>query len=395
MYGNYKTEEFKKFYEVDYLRKSSLEVTVIDNGVVLPLKKSPPGGPLMGYGGVIDKNREYVMMSAQIGKGDTADRFIGAYEYDTTDECYSDETVIYIGAFPDHWGHFIVDMSYRFWYFIKNQNDYKIVYCSEEKEIYGVYLEFFNLLGIDKSRLVRVSKPTRYKNIIIPEPAYMACDYYTLDFRSVYEKLISEVEKEIFTAYDKIYMSRGHFKDANKKEVGESDVEKAFLDNGFKVLYMEELSLKEQIFYISHAKVVAALSGTLCHNIIFAKKDTELLILNKTNIINTHQVLINKMCDIDVKYIDVYHEPYKRFPVSYGGGPFWINANSLKAFFNDNNMTFTYVGVKKRLLYFLKYTSMCCQIELYRLYSKIYYKLCNYKWIIIPLRKVKNLLSSI
>jgi hypothetical protein len=139
--------------------------------------------------------------------------------------------------------------------------------------------------------------------------------------------------------------------------------------------------------------VVAALSGTLCHNILFAGADTELLILNKTHIINTHQVLINQLVGVPVTYVDVYKEPFKHFPVSYGGGPFLLDSKALKSYFEDKQLK--YYPERKSVVFAnrLIYTKMCLSIKIYKIYEKNYYKLCKHKFIIGVLRKVKTMVS--
>lgn len=381
--------DFLEFASKDYCRNEKLNAYHIDLGVVLPLKKSSPGGPLMGYGGVLDQNGEYVMASAQIGKGDTLPRFIGKYEYDKAVEQYYDEVVIYIGAFPNHWGHFLVDMAYRFWYFKECTIPYRIVYCSENAEIAGVYLEFLSLLGISGDRLLRISVPSRFKQIIVPEQGYMACEYYTNEYREVFKTIIGNLPTVLDNSYEKIYMSRAHFSDAQKKEIGEKSIEDNFERNGYKILYMEELSFPEQAFLINHAKKVAALSGTLCHNMLFAGQDTELIILNKTHFINTHQVLIDQMMNIKVYYVDVYLEPFKKFPVSYGGGPFLLDSRKLSVFFHENQMGLKSEKWYRRLANKLIYIWLCTKVILYKRYETTYYTLCKYPYIIGALRKLR------
>lgn len=391
MYSNKYTEEFLKFASKDYRKKEKLVAKCVDRGVVLPLKKSEPGGPLMGYGGVLDENGEYVIESAQIGKGDTLDRFIGKYEYDKSIEEQSNEVVVYIGAFPYHWGHFLVDMAYRLWVFLENKEKYKIVYCSEHFEIQGVFLEFFEMLGIKSEQLFYVKKPTRFKKIIIPQAGYMACDYFTKEYYMVFQRITRNIMETGLTPYEKVYMSRGHFQDAHKKEIGEKNIEYNFRKNGFQILYMEELSLTEQIYYINHCKIAAALSGTLCHNILFAGEGTELIIINKTHIMNTHQVLIDQMMGIQVTYIDVYKEPYKHFPVSYGEGPFLLDSRRLMRYFEEHQMKFYPEGKEVVFMDRLIYTKMCLGIVAYKLFERTYYKLCRHKMIIGILRKIKKL----
>lgn len=388
LYKNKYSEEFIEFESKDYLKKDSLKTIIVKDGMILPLKKVH-GGPLMGVGGVLDQSGNYVEQSAQIGKGDTLPRFCGKYDYDENNVAYLDETVIYIGAFPMHWGHFLVDMAYRFWYFDECASINKVVYCSEKDEISGVYAEFLALLGIPGDKLFRITIPTRVREIIVPEQGYMACDYFTIEYKDVFKKVVASVREDSLVSYDKVYMSRGHFKDAKAKEIGERNIEKNFAENGYKILYMEELSLWEQIFYINHAKKIAALSGTLCHNVVFANPEAELIILNKTHIINTHQVLIDQMMDINVYYVDVYIEPFRKFPVSYGEGPFWVSCSKLKDFFGDNGMLLNNEGIFTKMKNGVKYITMCIGIVLYDLYSRLYYKICEFPVIIKMLRKIR------
>lgn len=395
MYKNSYTESFKQFASKDYLRRKKLEIKRVKKGLVLPLKVSEAGGPLLGYGGVLDSNGEYVMESAQIGKGGTADRFVGKYDFDPHKVVYSDEEVIYIGALPLHWGHFLVDMVYRFWVFndIQNENK-KIVYCANGQNFKGPQLEFIKMLGIDEKRLFRIDKPTCFKEVDVPEPAYMACDYYTIDYRNIFTRVVNNLDSISLQSYEKIYLSRGHFRKAKRSEIGEKHIEDNFLRNGFHVLYMEELSLKEQIFYITSSKVIAALSGTLCHNIMFANPNTTLILLNKTHLINTHQVLINQAVGCKVVYVDVYKEPFKKFPKSYGSGPFLLEEDSLEKYFVDQGMK-----IKKKPFYmrwndFARYVYVCIrqsmQEKMEQLYSDIYHWTCRHPFIINKLRLLKK-----
>lgn len=400
MYPNNYTKEFRQFAQKDYRRNEKLSIKVVENGLVLPLKVSETGVPLLGYGGVLDSSDNYVMESAQIGKGDTADRFIGKYEYDHHKVEALDEEVIYIGALPIHWGHFLVDMTYRFWIFDSEQfSNIKIIYCTNKSYFQSVQLEFMKMLGIDSGRLYPVEKPTRFSKIYIPEQGYMACDYFTREYRNTFSVLVNNCPQLKLKPYEKIYLSRGHFRKAQKSEIGEKHIEDNFVANGFQVLYMEELSLAEQVFYISHCKEVAALSGTLCHNILFANSKVTLIILNKTHLINTHQVLINQMIGCKVVYIDLYVEPFKHIPSSYGSGPFLLGDKNLQKYFVDNNMYFRRKSKMRSYYDFMVYIKMCLKLKLKTFFSDLYistyYKLCRHKLIILPLRFTKNALNQI
>ena len=114
--------------------------------------------------------------------------------------------------------------------------------------------------------------------------------------------------------------------------------------NGYKVIAPEKCTLRELIFYIHNCKEFVSLSGTIPHNIVFARKETRCVIINKTYRINTIQLLLNNLADCNVVYIDAH---ISLLPVSPGSGPFMIavNDNMIK-FAKDRNFRIKKVYIK-------------------------------------------------
>lgn len=398
---------------MSFLRQDKLHIKKVMNGLILPLKPSESGVPLFGIGGVLDDKGEYVPESAQIGKGDTADRFNGSYPFEEADVEEYDEDVIYIGAFVPHWGHFLLDVADRLWVFTdaadkghpSEEEDLpglltetgKVVYCSNGESIDGVFLDFMKALGVSSERLLRITKPSRFRNVFIPEQAYMACAYYTDEYRRVFETVKKNQNYEGLVSREKIYLSRAHFKRAKEKEIGEKRIEENFNANGFKSIYMEELSLREQVFYLSHAKQIAALNGTPCHNIVFGSPETELIVLDKTSLPNTHQKILEEMTGCKTAYIDVYREPFRHFPMSYGEGPFFLDAVYLRPLFRKRGMIFQAPGKAERFRGFLKYSFRCIGMKSRKTassaYAGAYRKLSGVEWIIKPLRALRRMVQ--
>ena len=359
------TENFKNQLEHSYYLGRKLNTITVKDGIFLSWKRPYSSTPLHGIGGVVDSSDNYVYESASIAYGDTKDRFIGTYEYDKNDIPFVNDTVVYLGLFFRHWGHFLLDFVPRLWFFLDNTFQYDIVYTTNQYEISGNYLEFLNLLGIDNSRLHCIKKPTRFSTIIIPELSYISGGYYSDEFLMIFDRVKKNALSKIdhHPVYEKLYFSRKQLK--NKKEFGESGIENAFAQNDYKLLYMEQLSLKEQIYYVANANSIAAISGTLCHNILFASKNTELIIINKTKRINGHQVIINQAKGNPVIYVDVYIEPYKKFPISYGMGPFWISNRSheLACLFEERNISYRKDTIIITGVNFLRYSYLCFFIK--------------------------------
>lgn len=354
-------ESYHKFSNINYGLEKELKVEKFEDGFILPANNSyNPYHTLWGTGGVLDKNKNYVENSAQFGYN-MSDRLYGKYDFEDNDLVISDDKVIYLNYFNPHWGHYLIDIIGRLWYFIENDIlDYKIAYTCKKginDPIKGNYLELLNLIGIDESKLIMVNEVMRFKEIIVPESSIYPGKYYTKEYKSIFDKIV-ENSKVTFSNDKKIYCSRSQFKVANRKEIGEEKIEKVFNENGYQSVFLEKMTLKEQIAAINSAKEIACVSGTLPHNILFSRNNPKLIILNKTYLINSHQFLVNDVVNADVSFVDA-HISIK--PVLYGLGPFIMTiTDNFKAYCKDNNLkcdeAVNYrIDLKTKMWYYIRY----------------------------------------
>lgn len=103
-----------------------------------------------------------------------------------------------------------------------------------------------------------------------------------------------------------IYFTRRQLGNKIPMEIGEKEIEDLFRKNGYLVVAPEKCSLLEQIMLIRESSKVACLSGTLPHNMMFAKDGAELCILRKTNKPNYRQVDVNAIRNLKVVNIDAH-----------------------------------------------------------------------------------------
>ena len=168
-----------------YKREEKLSCLECENGLILP-RIIDGATPIWGKGGVCDSENKFVHLSEY--HGGWAEH--GGY-YDWTDEEYLDDTVVYFGVFFNHWGHFLVDLIGRMWYCIQHQiSEIKVAYLGEE-DPKGNFLEFFELLGIQREQLIRITKPTRCRKVIVPEFSCRPCVWYTDEYQSIFDTVIS------------------------------------------------------------------------------------------------------------------------------------------------------------------------------------------------------------
>lgn len=378
----------------DFLNDKKLSAKLYKNAYVLP-RKQIGKYPYVGLGGCLDCNKNFIPESADYDLPESyipdiplsKYKFGGLYEFTNYD--YIDENVIYIGLCQLQWGHFLIDCIQRLWFLVNNSCNYKIVFSGiinkPEYTLKGNYLELLELFGIKKNQIIVISNPTKFKSVIVPEQSIWPGKWYTKEYVQIINQITQNTKKtfcDTVSPFKKIYLSRLNFGESQKKEIGEENIQSVFSENGYKVIYPEQLSLKEQIYYLNGADRIATICGTLSHNILFAKDGIELVYLSKSSIINTYQYNINQIKNATITWIDIYREPFKKFPLSIGTGPFWlIYNNNLKRYAYDNNFNIRLVKNDNR---YIRYFMMCVrtiichvihQFKLVLSKTKIYEKL--------------------
>ena len=329
MYSNYNFYTYKNF-KVNYLnQKKQLSIKEYDDSIIVPVNCSEALG-----GGVIAENA-FVENTGRrkLGAGYTNYKHV----FVNPDE-KQDITVLYIGYLNYHFGHMIVDSSIRLWAIDKYKYD-KIAYISSDKgELPTYYQELFIALHIQPEKMLRVDKITRFKKVCVPDLSYLVNVYVSEEFCKPFNDVIHSLANEFKDkyCYNKIYFSRTHFvKKNNLMQYGEVVIEKIFEQNGFKVLYPEELKLHETIYYMQNCSILATGVGTLSHNIIFARDKIELILLNRyENTYLMHQVPIDMVKKANVTVIDIFSRlSEKNFSYVY------LN-NKLKKFLIENKMKY-------------------------------------------------------
>jgi putative transferase len=357
-------KDFEKLINKSYLSEKELQVEYVKRGIVLPPKaletklsnKVGLQKALHGKGGVVDSDGNYVELSAQKAVG-MRNRVDGSYKFNHNDLVIRNEKVIYLNYFIKQWGHFLLDVVGRLWYPLLKDSETKLVYTcytGTETKIEGNYLEFLELLGIDKSRLILINYPTQFDEIIIPESSILPGAYYTKEYKSLFTSVISNIELDNNELDNKkIYCSRSRLDLAKGKEIGESAIEEIFQRNGFTSVYMETMSLTEQIKTLLSAKSIVLTSGSLAHNLLFVNKEVDVFILNKTYRVNLHQFLINEISEATITFVDIYRSP---LPILYGYGPFLMDITKPFAnFLEDNKFIYDAGTVLSKRDYFRYY----------------------------------------
>jgi len=326
-----KAEWLKKMYESPMEVRESLELWQGQNATVLPLRETRGEGLLFGRGGVLDAQGQYVSLSGF----DT--RIWHGYPFENPE--YRDEKVVYCGYLVNHWGHFLVEAVNRLWYALKNDPTIdKYVFFvdeNEERTIKGNYKEFFQLLNIWE-KLELVNKPTTFREVIVPELSFFCMRYYSQSYLDIFDTIAANANvAPDWQPLEKIYFTRSHFAKGNNYDFGLESLDSFFTNNGFSLLAPETVTLSQMIFYIRNASEIATISGSVHHNMLFAKNGTKLTIVERLVINIDYQVSINRMRALQATSIDANFHLY---PVDTCG-PYVVGCNQiLERYISDQNM---------------------------------------------------------
>lgn len=246
--------------------------------------------------------------------------------------------MVWLGYLWDFWGHFLSDSISRLWFLLK-ETRLKCCYISSDE----TFLECFNLFGLSSDRMIRITRPTQFKKVIIPDISFCYYDYCYTEYKQTIEKIRKTVNPE---GINKVYLSRSNYGGT----FGENLLEEIFKKEGFKIFYPELLSIKDQISIMKGAKIVAGISGTAMHNVLFSEDGIKCINLNRSDTISKMQCAIDEMKDLDAVYIDVFQNI---LPIASSAQPYLVGVTpQLLNFFKDNEINFRYKNGRFKNIYY-------------------------------------------
>lgn len=334
-YVNQETKKLGEAFEVEHCGDISYET--LEGGVVLVPDFAQRNllDVLRGRGGVCRADGSFVQGSWANFDGKNFSIHDGQNCVVADEINYIDEEVIYLGYFSaPFWayGNYILDVISRFWVYL-NQFDKKVKACYVSDGKSNLVLELARLFGLSKDNLIEIKQDTRFKRLIVPEQSIYLPKVYYDEFMQIIDRISAGIKP---AKYEKIYLSRCKMKPLCA--YGEKNIEKVFKRNGFKIVYPERLSLMQQIALMKGARVVAGLTGSAMHNVIFAREGIVCYHLNRVKSIQTNQMLIDEIKKNKAYYVDAYVET---FPLQFSGNPFLLGANkNLFRFFDDNKFVY-------------------------------------------------------
>lgn len=195
-----------------------------------------------------------------------------------------DRRLLFMGQFMwGHYGHLVTEGISRYWYLMQNPEKKWCIPTSENpfgiKEVIKCYLKpgvshrkkFMQVFGIGHADILVVDKPVQATEIIVPHPSmYNRYEIYPSHL-AVTRKLGREIVRSSTIRHDTrpVYLSRTKLNRKTRAHTGEDRVESYCKEQGYKIVYPEQLSLKEQIILFNSHDIFVGCLGSAFHTIMF------------------------------------------------------------------------------------------------------------------------------
>jgi len=153
--------------------------------------------------------------------------------------------------------------------------------------------ETLNYLGIPLNKIIPSDHDSliQAEELIVPSfPGYQ--DWVpegSINF--LRETFLSQVNLENRTYPEKIYISRSQ--SSSRHVINEKEVIEQLTRLGFQTVWLEEMSLSEQIELFANAKVIISPHGSSLTNLVFCSPDTIVIELFSPHYVRNHQLSVN------------------------------------------------------------------------------------------------------
>ncbi len=268
------------------------------------------------------------------------------YCYDISDAIVEHRSVIFLGFLVTVFGHAFTDNLRKAWFLKLDickqllDNGAEIVYTtSGNRQLPDWMVYAFSLAGIDISRARIINRLTVFDTVIVPDNSIFAIGSTRL-YGMEYVGIINSIKQKCYQdedlpGYEKVYFSRLKLK--HSRDVGERSIIKYFKRVGYMIVAPERLPLLDQIRIMHYCSFFASTEGSVAHLTLFCRPGTNVVLINKAEYINPHQVMINEFANLSVTYIDAHYSSLanRHYP---WWGPFYLYPSRfLKRFFGGKH----------------------------------------------------------
>lgn len=274
--------------------KQNLHVRAVPNGIVAVDIKNETFG-------VCDANGKFIPESAHRRNNTYRKRAVPHCNPDKVRHIDADAVYCDGGWWVRHFGHLLCEGLNRTYPILdkKYRNCKYVFVLPGNDEIPSYSMEILNLLGIPRENIICAHDSISFNTLYVPTQATDLCAYSSREMADICRTIADNVPDD-GEHYDKIYVSRLAM--GARKTFGEERIQKIFENNGYHVIYPEQLSVARQISLMQHCKYLAGSAGTALHLALFMRPGGTVIQLKRNTYVGDSvavQNLINQTVGLD------------------------------------------------------------------------------------------------
>ncbi|GAA61866.1 hypothetical protein P20652_3755 [Pseudoalteromonas sp. BSi20652] len=213
---------------------------------------------------------------------------------------------IYLGFYTEHYGHFLLETLSRIWA-VKDPTNYdgfifnNFVLPRKSDELTSFASFCFKKLGLNLDKVIILKEDTLVDELTVPNAQCYILNKVHPHYINIFERLQQDIS-ELKANNMRLYLSRSKLQKRKRKVVNEHKIEDVFTEYGFKVIYMEDLTIDMQLLLLANASVIAGLEGSALHNCLFMKHGTKVINIcgvREPKRIKPNQVMCNELNNIE------------------------------------------------------------------------------------------------
>jgi len=146
---------------------------------------------------------------------------------------------------------------------------------------------FLDLLGLAPDQVSFIpAQGARIERLTIASPVITVNGAAHAAFPRIYDRIAERACGNIVPDGRRVYLSRAKLRSNKRRAVNETELQAYLVEQGFQIVYPEQLPLVEQIRLIRNADVVSGCGGSAMHMLSFARPGTRALVLDSRAINN-------------------------------------------------------------------------------------------------------------
>lgn len=218
------------------------------------------------------------------------------------------QTLVFGGAFHEHYGHFLCESIARLWYAAKDQR--LPILCrglSERKAWKPTFLDaFFAAMPIDRRRFISFDGTVLCREVIVPHPSFtIRCEGFEV------HKILPEnvAERLLHQEHDRtsqpLYFSRSKLNRRLRHVVNETVLEQELIKRGVAICHPELVTLSEQIRLVNRHELIIGSLGSALHSVLFDVSSSRNLVClgSKEKFVNTNYLMIDAIKSVNSVYV--------------------------------------------------------------------------------------------